>query len=197
MSPCNGCGKNVERVIVKLRFIGRPEGGKLVKGSPGNYKQGEITSGPLIWAKVFPNVWELVEPTPELRVPDMVKGDSVFEDAIFVPDDDGGESEAVFFPEPQMPKTKDAGITLSGSAETELDAHTREVIAGYKKQGLYLLDADEGIMVSSDEPEEKKDPRSRDELKTILDEAGVKYSVKSRTETLARMVQTLESKEDS
>ena len=184
----------MENVIVRLRFIGRPEGGKLVRGAPGNYQQGEVTSGPLVWVKLFPRVWELVDSIPELRVPDASEGDSVYEDAIFVPDDD--EAEIVFPTEPQTPKTKDAGITLSGSTETELDAHTKEVIEGYKKQGMYLLDADEGIMVSSDEPVEK-DPRSRDELKDILDKAGVKYSVKSRTETLARMVQTLESKEDS
>ena len=54
---------------VKLRFIGRPEGGRLVKGSPGNYKQGEIISGPLAWIKRFPRVWELVDSAPELNIP--------------------------------------------------------------------------------------------------------------------------------
>jgi len=215
MSPCKGCDKNVERVIVKLRFIGRPGAGRLVKAAPGNYKQGEVVSGPLIWAKVFPNVWELVETVPELRVPSATKGDGVFEDAIFIPDDDemledGALSEAdlgdggghptknkvVLPPELLTPKTSDAEVTLSGSSNVELDAHTKEIIAGYKKQGMYLLDADEGILVSPDEPIEK-DTHGRDELKALLDEAGIKYSVKSRTETLARMVQTLESKEDN
>ena len=205
--PCMGCGKNVERIIVKLRFIGRPNG-KLVRGAPGNYKQGEITRGPLTWVKVHPQVWELVESAPELKIPEASERDSVFEEPVFIPDDEklseadlgdgsGRPTKDRVWPPPnfQTQGTEAGEITLSGSMNAALDAHTQEVINGYKKQGMYLLDADEGILVAPDESEEK-DSRSRDKLKEILDSAGVKYSKHARTETLAQMVKELESKED-
>ena len=182
--PCAGCEKNVEKTKVKLRFVGRTADGKLVKGAPGNYEVGEITLGPLIWAQVHPKIWELVEPPPELRVPDVAEKDSVYDEGVFVPDDQTQESPS------------NAEVTLSGAVKPELDEHEKEVIAGYKSQGMYLLDADEGILVPPDESIEK-DSRSRDELKALLDAAGIKYSKHSRTETLAEMVQTLESKENN
>lgn len=193
--PCMGCGKNVRRIIVKLRFIGRP-GGKLVKGAPGNYKQGDIVSGPLTWAKTFPKIWELVESPPELHVSDMERRDSVFEEPVFVPPEDEPFEEDE--PPQLVPRTAAAAkeVTLPDSTDAELDVRTREVAENYRKQGMYLLDADKGVVVSPDESTDK-DPRSRDELRAILDAAGVKYSKHSRTETLAKMVQTIESKENS
>lgn len=84
--PCAGCEDRVERIIVKLRFIGKP-GGKLVKRAPGNKVQGKIYMGPATWPKSFPKIWELVEPLPELRVPEAVEGNSVFEGGVFIDED--------------------------------------------------------------------------------------------------------------
>ena len=64
--------------MVKLRFIGKP-GGKLAKGAPGNYKQGQIITGPADKAVYFPKIWQLAEDMPELVIPEPMEIDSVFE----------------------------------------------------------------------------------------------------------------------
>jgi hypothetical protein len=78
MNPCRGCKDNMERVMVKLRFIGKP-GGKLVKGAPGNYEQGQVIIGPADKAVNFPKIWVLLEKMPELVIPELTDDDSVFD----------------------------------------------------------------------------------------------------------------------
>jgi len=67
----------MDRIIVKLRFIGAP-GGKLVKGAPGNIRQGEIVMGPADRVEHFPKIWQLAEDMPDLIIPKMTEVDSVF-----------------------------------------------------------------------------------------------------------------------
>lgn len=78
MSPCKGCRDQVEKVMVKLRFIGKP-GGRLMKGAPGNYMQGQIVTGPADRAKYFPKIWQLAEDMPELIIPKATEVESVFD----------------------------------------------------------------------------------------------------------------------
>jgi len=69
----------------KMRFIGKPDG-KLMKGAPGNFKQGEEVFQPYRLSN-FP-FWELLEDKPVLKIPPPSKSDSVFEESVYIPDDD-------------------------------------------------------------------------------------------------------------
>lgn len=163
-----------------MRFIGRKDG-KLMPGAPGNYVHGKVYSMPFRHSKF--KYWELLDAPPELKVPESGDADSVYDEAVFIPWDETSTEE----PESE--------VTLSTPTPVDLDAHTKEIAENYKKQGMYLLDADEGVIVQPDDPV-KIDSRSRDDLKKILDDAGVDYNPRLRTETLQKMVEALESEEE-
>jgi len=75
-----------------MRFVGRPEG-KLMKGAPGNYRQNEIYLQPFRMSRFA--FWKLIDPPPELKVPEAKTEDSVFEENIFVPTDVKEDEEKV------------------------------------------------------------------------------------------------------
>ena len=65
-----------------MRFVGKPNG-VFMKGAPGSYEQGKIYEVPFHYSQW--KFWELVEPPPELKVPDASKEDSVFSGEAIVP----------------------------------------------------------------------------------------------------------------
>lgn len=85
MAPCN-CGEKMSGQfigLVKMRFIGKPDG-VLMKGAPGYpYEHGKIYSVPAKYSQW--KFWEFVESPPEIRAPEPKKEDSVFKDEIFLP----------------------------------------------------------------------------------------------------------------
>jgi len=74
-----------ERMKYKMRFVGFDEHGELKPTAPG-YKKGEIRMLPLEYAQNF--WWELVDPIPDLVIPDLSYEDSVFIEEDFVPPKD-------------------------------------------------------------------------------------------------------------
>lgn len=171
----------------KMRYIGRPNG-KLMKGSPGNYIHEKIYNVPFRYSKFA--FWELLEPVPKLNAPDATSKDSVYEEEenIYVPAEEELELDSAF------------EYTLS--APINVDTYTKEIADNYKRQGYTLLDADNGIFVEppkgEDELEEKEEVEvvsDREELMKALDEAGVEYNKRSRTETLIKLVEGLTEEE--
>lgn len=180
-----------------MKFKCKPNG-KLMKGAPGNYKCGEKYRIPYRHSR-FP-FWELLEEKPELAIPD--DEDSVYEE------------EAMF-------AAKEEPFILPPTDEPLNDVRTKELTESYKRQGMYLLDSEEGVFVdgttstendevtsseedNSDEPKDEEKPHQireegiddRDALKQILDDAGVEYNIRAHTPTLRKMVEELGSKEE-
>lgn len=176
---CRTCKDKVSRLegSVKMRFVCDPNG-RLLKSAPGNYKCGEVYMQPFHLSK-FP-FWELVEEAPVLKIPEAAKSDSVFEETIFVPDDDVAPIEMNPVPSTEV-------------GEVNINPNTPASIKPYKR-----MDLNTGMLTAApDKP--KAEPRielveaskTRDELKAILDARGVTYPPKTRTETLAKMVEEL------
>ena len=93
--PCGNCrekGMNDISGRFLMRFVGKPEG-KLMKGAPGNYRQNEIYLQPFRMSRFA--FWKLIDPPPELKVPEAKTEDSVFEENIFVPTDVKEDEEKV------------------------------------------------------------------------------------------------------
>ena len=167
----------------KMRYIGRPNG-KLMKGSPGNYIHGKIYNVPFRYSKFA--FWELLEPVPELKAPDATSKDSVYE-----------EEENIYVP-PEEDLELDSAFEYTPSAQINVDTYTKEISDNYKKQGYTLLDADSGVFVEPPEPEEADKVEvvsSREELMKTLDDAGIEYNKRSRTETLIKLVKGLTEEE--
>ena len=115
----------MEKVKVKLRFIGKP-GGKLAKGAPGNYAQGQIVTGYADQAKNFPKIWQLAQKMPKLVVPKAAEIDSVFE--AMVPDGDVevidapiASSEDFNLLDPNRSSTRVFKVKGAASTDTESD----------------------------------------------------------------------------
>ena len=183
-----GCKKDMSEPQgnYNMKFVGKPNG-KLLKGAPGNYTHGVIYKQPFRMSK-FP-YWQLMEPVPELRVPEVGKGDSVYEDAIYVPDD---EAEPLGEFTPIVP-TEDI------NADPNTGATIEPYMTYSQKDGKMkaYVDKREPQPVPEPtpepEPEEEEPGLDRDALKAILDEKGVKYLKNARTVTLAKMVEALET----
>ena len=174
-----------------MKFVGKPNG-KLMKGAPGNYVHGKTYKQPYGMSR-YP-FWQLVEEPAALTVPDASGRDSVFEDMVFVPDEGAAIIEEV--PRP----TEVAGANVDPDAPA--------VIEPYMKLNLrtgQMSEATQTVVTPSPPPQEiavkvprpepaapeSPPPKTRDELKAILDERGIKYSTKARTETLAKLVEQL------
>lgn len=178
-----------------MRFTCSPNG-KLLKGAPGNYKCGQVYPQPYHMSK-FP-FWELLTDTPVLKVPPPLDSDNVFDEPVYVADD-----EAII--QPLVPDKK------------MKDERTEEIKKLYKRSNMRLIDADNGIFVDGSEeetPEPEKEPEptpvevavekpdvepsavdDREEYKKLLTESGVEFNDKARTTTLKKLVDALESEE--
>ena len=183
MPPCRGCKDKMGEISgnFKMRFVGKPDG-KLMKGAPGNYEHGKVYMCPYSWSHF--KFWELLEAPPELKVPQASEPDSVYEEVYFPPEED----EPVPEPETEEP------------TEEKVETEPREMVhviteKGYEKnlqklaRGDYEVDDDGLIHYPEPEP-------SRKELKKKLDEAGVDYNQRTRTENLRKMVDELDETQE-
>lgn len=146
-----------------MKFVGKPNG-KFLKGAPGNFTHGEIYTVPYRHSKTA--YWELIEEIPELTVPDI---DEELEESYYIPED-----------EPTIENTISA--ILEG---VDVNPNTPAIIEPYM-----TIDGVSGKMKEYKEPEPVE--LSRKDLKKILDDAGVKYNKRTRTENLKKLVDALE-----
>ena len=215
MTPC-GCLKEMtERVgWVKMRFVGKRDG-KMVKGAPGNYTNGQIYLQPFSNSNL--PYWELIDKPADLTVPEPSEEDNVFEDVPFIEEELGEitmsgtptfvESEYNF--DPNTPATvelqssfnlnpeniKPPDIKVTDHAPTQKqreDLSVDELLALLKEKGVELPEEPE-----TEEPVQEEPAKSRDELLAILEEADVEVKPRTRTTTLRKMVDELVSKEVS
>lgn len=217
--PCRGCRDKLTGIQgnFKMRFVGKPDG-KLMKGAPGNYNHGEIYVQPYHLSE-FP-YWELVDEVPKLTVPPPSESDSVFEDAVFIPDDDAAPVEM------NTPPTEVAGVNVDPDAPAimepymkfntrtgklseistpivelitpitsipELEKTVDSVVEEQSEADLGDMEG-HATFGNNDVPVEVI-PKTRDELKEILTESGIEYNDKARTATLKKMVDELAPKE--
>lgn len=157
----------------KMRFVGKP-GGKLMKGAPGNFKHGEIYVQPFHLSS-FP-FWELVEPKPELNIPEASKSDSVFEDAVFVPDNDAAPVEM------NTPPTEVAGVNVDPNAPAILEPYMRLNL----KTGKLTAVPDEPKLEPKPEPEKLVDSVVEETKKKLVAELEPKVNI--RKDTLSNMI---------
>lgn len=176
-----------------MRFICGPNR-ELLKGAPGNYECGKKYRLPYRHSKF--KFWELIEDVPLLKVRAVSDEESVFEEAIFLPEEEETESydEAVIemspsaFPEEEM--------DLDGPAKIEpymkLNLSTGELspVSGEPEEVGVVEDAP-----SVEEGGSPADESNRDELKRVLDEASVEYNENAWTKTLQALVDELEPEE--
>lgn len=150
----------------KMRFK-CDSNGSLLKGAPGNYVCGEI------YRKAFRHsrfaFWELLEEVPVLIVPESTDEDGVFDESVFIADD----AEEILVEMPVLtveledePSTDTSDVspisTYTPSHKLDDDARTKELAEQYRRQGMFLLDAKEGIFVpeqGEQEPEEKEEAK--------------------------------------
>lgn len=161
----------------KMRFICGPNG-KLLKGAPGNFKCGEVVSLPFRHSRFA--FWELIDTPPTLKVPDMSEAESVYEETTFLPVDDDEDEVAEIVMSFSAPIDEDLNLSPDTSATIE----------PYMRYNT-------GTGVFSEIPEEQEEEKelTRDELLTVLADAGVEVKRGTRTTTLQRMVDELVSKE--
>lgn len=144
-----------------------------MKGAPGNYKHGEIYVMPFHLSS-FP-YWELVEPTPELNIPEASKSDSVFEDTIFVPDDDAAPVEMNTHP------TEVAGVNVDPNAPAILEPYMRLNL----NTGQLTAVPDEPKLEPKPEPEKRVDSVVEETKRKLVAELESKVNI--RKDTLSNM----------
>ena len=187
---CRGCKDKMTRLEgnAKMRFVCSPNG-KLLKGAPGNFKCGGIYVQPFHLSS-FP-YWELVEPTPELKIPEASESDSVFDEPKYVPDDDAAPVEMRTSP------MEVAGVNVDPNAPATMEPYMKFNPRTGQLRGIHVEPemtpkpieeepeleepsvADLGDMSGHATPEfnipTETSPKTREELKAILDAKGIKY----------------------
>lgn len=175
-----------------MRFI-CGEGGQLLKRAPGNYKCGEIYQQPYHMSQ-FP-YWELVEEKPHLIAPPPDDSDSVFEETVFIPDDEAYEEVDIVLDEAKSEEDVDRYINNDTPATIEpftayRVTQTPEGVTYKNIPVITTTEPVEEVTLSTVEPEP-----TRDELKKKLDDAGIEYDKRTRTSILKTMVEELEPQE--
>jgi len=179
-----------------MRFIGKPDG-VLMKHAPGNYKHGQVSKQPYKMSK-FP-YWELIDPKPTFTAPELSDVDDVFEEAVFVPDE--AEVEIVLdvsSDEVYLDKYihNDSPATIEPfSAYRITKTPDGENYANIPVSVTSTESVEGEVTVSTSEPVVEEPMYDRDALKKKLTDAGVEFNVNSRTETLRKLVEDLESQE--
>ena len=182
--------------LFKMRFIGKP-GGVFMKGAPGNYVHGKSYLQPYHMSKF--KFWQLEEEVPVLVAPPLDDGDEVFEEAVYIPDDDDEEAATIEMTPVNLevdenPYDPDAPAILepysvfnTGTGRTTPyvppEITTTESTPNYE------------VTLSTQEPEEEE--LDRKELIKALDEAGVEYKKGARTTTLKKLVDELVTEKES
>jgi len=216
--PCVGCIKRKEMNMgvtgnFWMRFIGKPNG-VFMKGAPGNFIHGQKYKVPYGHSK-FP-YWELLEEEPVLQVFDDV-GNSVYEDAVYTPDEPGEEVVVDKDSEWSYTETEEYEVTVSEPVEVEVTAstqtqgvemntHTPMIIDGvdYSPNAPAILEPYGTFSPATGEVGEHKDELvaknrgeqspelTRDDLLKVLSDAGVEVKPRTRTTTLKKMIDELE-----
>ena len=202
---------NDPKGLFSMKFIGKPNG-VFMKGAPGNYVHGQIYNQP--WGNGDYPYWERMEEAPVLKAPEPSDADSVFDDTIFVPEEEPVimlqpkveimvddipeesetlEEEIVYAPsislEPEEPTIHDDDVNL--------DPNTRATMEPYMS-----FNSGSGELSEYEEPvlgeetvstvEEQDEPLDRDKLLKALEAAEVEVKPRTRTTTLKKMVDDLE-----
>lgn len=176
----------------KMKFVGKPNG-RLMKGAPGNYIHGETYMQPYRMSKF--DFWELVEDVPELIIPPSDEDDSVFEETFYVPDEE--EASLEMMTPPDLVDEEDVNIDPDAEASIDPYMSIRDgKLVPYESTSS--SEFDEVTYSSTDEPldlELKIEDMSRETLLEILEDANVEIKPRTRTTTLQKMVEELDSKE--
>ena len=152
-----------------------------MKHAPSNYEHGKIYKVPFSLSRR--PYWVLVEPIPDLVAPEPSREDDVFEEAVFVP---GVEDDEMFILDMNVDPDTDASIDISldylPTAE-ETTQYTSSIPLEEPEE------TDEAFVTEDSMPEQET--RIREELKEVLDKAGVEYKTRTRTTTLQKLVDEL------
>jgi len=179
--------------LVKMRFIGKPDG-VLMKNAPGNYEQGSVHMKSIGKAKL--KFWEPLEKLPEIVAPPLTVEDDAY----------------MFIPE-EVPELTMSGSDLSDEAISRVDPNAPAILEPHlsfntgtgklseiKPEDFTQTPEPEPVMLTTPFnvlPVEEEKELSRDELLAVLKEAGVPVKPRTRTTTLLKMVDELDSKEES
>ena len=197
-----------------MKFICKS--GKLLKNAPGNYECGKKYSQPYDMCKR--PYWELVEDTPVLSIPPSSQSDSVFEEPIYVPEEDAPvveeSSQEWFYDTPEaIPVVEEEKVEEVVVVEPMVEplvvdgtdnylSYDSDAPATISPGTRYSFSEEGGKLsysVSSqadDEEENSEDEKpDRDALMKTLTEAGIGFNNRSRTTTLKRLVDELNAKE--
>lgn len=120
--------------LVKMRFVGKPDG-VLMRGAPGSpYEHGKIYSVPAKFSQW--KFWEVVENPPEIKAPEAGKEDSVFKDEVFIPPMEVTSSVA---PTPILSSSLQVGDVTQSTPETKLDMLPIVVQEGLEDNKAYVI----------------------------------------------------------
>ena len=155
-----------------------------MKNAPGNFIHGKTYDQPYQMSK-YP-FWELIEDKPVLKIPPPSDADNVFDEPVYVADDDvvledGVEDEELDIPDPDAPATITQGnrYTLRND---EGFAHFKPAPKPEQETPIPVENEAEPVDV-------------REEYKEVLTDAGVEFNDRARTTTLKKLVDSLESEE--
>jgi len=175
--------------LFKMRFIGKPNG-VFMRGAPGNYTQNQIYDQPYHMSRF--KFWELVEEIPVLVAPELEEGDSVFEEAVFIPDDEEEDATIEMTPvnlekdeesyDPDTPAILEPYMMFNtGSGK----------LSKFSPTEVTTTASDEAYEVTLSTVEPEGEILDRDLLMKTLDSAGVAYNKRARTTTLKKLVDEL------
>ena len=167
MVPC-GCGEEVTDMPTGkcwMRFIGYVDG-KLVKGAPGNYRQGELVLQPYKLS-TYP-WWQLADEVPPLEAPEPVEADSVFMETV---------------PDAEMPSSLKR---MLGVQEGEMRLPDADEVTGFP------VPPDEG----DEALEEVTEELSREEVIAFLEDNGIEYNKHHSSDYLRKLMSEHDPQED-
>ena len=189
--------------LFKMKFIGKPRG-VFMRGAPGNYVHGQIYNQPYQMSRF--KFWELVEEIPVLVAPELEEDESVFEEAVFIPDEEkkvvlvpDEEVDAVVEMLPVNPERGDGNpydLNTPAIMEPYMVFNTGTGgLAPYVPPEITTTEPTKEYEITLSTVEPEGEELDRGGLIRVLDEAGVKYNKRARTATLKKLVDELVSKE--
>lgn len=167
--------------LYRMRFIGKPNG-VTMKNAPGNYVHGEVYMKSIGKAKL--KFWQLLDKLPEIVAPPLTVEDDAY----------------MFIPEEVPELTMSGSDMMSDEAISRVDPNAPAFIEPYASFNTgtgELSDVKPEDFTQTPEPVVEERDWTRDELLAVLKEAGVPVKPRTRTTTLLKMVDELDSKEES
>lgn len=180
-----------------MKFVGRPNG-RLLKGAPGNYKHGETYMQPYHMSRFA--FWELLEEDPVLVVPEADDLDDVFEENVFVPDEEGAEIGVDVKIEPDDDEDVNIDPNVGATIEPYMSMRKGRLVPYVENVSTSDTSMDDMTISTSNgfpDFELKVEDMSRENLLDILKDADVEVKPRTRTTTLRKMVEELGSKKES